>query len=75
MDKITNFDNLLDSLIYYLGDYDRDKSQITLYNVLNKESTHQLIKKTITRITTKYKYIILSPKEERTNVKILDIDI
>jgi hypothetical protein len=71
---MTTFDKLI-NVLPYLGDYNKDKSQITLYNVLNKVPIHEGIKNIINEITTKYKYIILDPKEERTNVKILDIDI
>ena len=73
---MTIYDKVIDVLLpLYLGDCNKDTSQATLYNVLNKDSIHKGIKNAINKITTKYKYIILNPKEKRTNVKILDIDI
>jgi len=75
MSFINNFKKVIYYLSPWLGDYDEENSSCVLYNVDNKEYLHKEIKASLFQITKSFQYIILSPKEERTNVKILDIDI
>lgn len=69
------FAQLVDFLVPFLGDHNADKGEITLYDVINKPHVHTAIKAGINTITHKYKYMILSPGEHVTNVKILDIEL
>ena len=69
-----NFDKII-SVIDYLGDYDTEKYSITLYDVPNTKNVFNKIKSDIESITKKYKWIVLSPKQDYTNIKILDIDL
>lgn len=58
-----------------LGDYDRDNHCITLYGVENNINNNNRVRNLLNRITKNYKLVILSPDDEVTNIKILDIDI
>jgi hypothetical protein len=73
MDKI--LDAVLDAVIDYLGDYDSEQCHITLYGVPNEKRIIDELKRKINAITTKYKFIILDPKEDYTNIKILDVNL
>lgn len=57
----------------YLGEWDKYKMKIVLYDVPIKESA--IIKDILERVTKKFKYIVLSPEEKYTNINILDINL
>jgi hypothetical protein len=72
-----NFNRLIDlfSKTGNLGDFDAENKSITLYDVKNISSVMKRLKADVTAITPKYKWIVLSPGDNITNVKILDIDL
>jgi hypothetical protein len=57
----------------YLGDYNEEKSQITLYGV--ETFKVDFVASVLKQYTTKFKVVKLDTFEKRCNVKILDIDI
>lgn len=71
------FNQLIDHFINTneLGDFNEANYSITLYDIKNEDKVLSKIKKNIDTITHKYKFIVLSPKEEYTNIKILDINL
>ncbi len=58
-----------------LGDYDELSSSLTLYAVPNNPKNIDDIKKYMTSVTIRHQVIVLSPDEELSNIKILDIGI
>ncbi len=72
-----NFDKIIDCFIETgeLGDYDRENHCITLYGVENNINNNNRVRNLLNRITKNYKITILSPDDDVTNIKILDIDI
>lgn len=74
---MNNFYKLVDHFIQTdeLGDYNEEDYSITLYDIENQPSIIRRIEQDIQKITRKYKFIVLNPMGEITNVKILDIDL
>lgn len=68
-------DKLLDiPLVWkYLGEWSAEKHYIMLYDV-PKERIKE-IKDELEKVSTKFKFIPLSPKEVWGNINILDIDL
>lgn len=58
-----------------LGSYDAKNGSISLYAIVNKPAVLADIRKRIDAITTRYHFIVLDPKDEFTNINILDIDL
>lgn len=58
-----------------LGDYDSVRLSLTLYCIPNNAIEINKIKLYINSMGVKHKIIILSPDEETTNIKILDIGV
>ena len=74
---MTKFDQLVFHFIVTgeLGDYNAERFSITLYGIVNDEKQIKRIRSEIEGITKHFKMIVLDPGEERTNIKILDIDL
>ena len=60
-------------VLKYLGEWNNKKHKIVLYDVPNVRANE--IKKEIIKITDKFKFIIDSPRNDYTNINILDIDL
>lgn len=60
-------------VLNYLGEWNDKKHKVILYDVPTARANE--IKKEVTKVTNKFKYIIQSPKNDYTNISILDIDL
>jgi hypothetical protein len=69
------FNNVLDAIGEYLGDYCEENYSITLYDVPNEKKVIECLQNKIAVVTKKFKWVVLSPDNNRTNIKILDIDL
>lgn len=70
-----NFDKILDVVIDDLGHHCEREGRIMLYDVPNNPDTLNKIKQKINKITTNYKFIVLHPDRDITNINLLDIDL
>lgn len=83
VDMLLDYDNFFDEKYdddryvrnWKFGHYNPDNYSICLYAAFNKPEVLQEIRNKIDAITTNYKFIVLDPKEEFTNINILDIDL
>lgn len=57
----------------YLGDYDSNNLSITLYDVPNNQKELNKIKQEVGKVTNRFRLVALSPKDNSTNIKLLDI--
>ena len=71
MSFINNFKKVVYYLSPWLGDYDEDNGSCTLYNVQNNKVIHNTIKLGLSKITRSFQYIILNPKEDKTNGEVV----
>lgn len=60
-------------ILNYLNEWNDKEHKVILYDVPTRRADE--IKKQVTKITNKFKYIIQSPKSEYSNISILDIDL
>lgn len=59
----------------YLGDYDSNNLSITLYDVPNNQKELNKIKQEVGKVTNRFRLVALSPKDNSTNIKLLDIGL
>ena len=59
----------------YLGDYDSNNLSITLYDVPNNQKELNKIKQEVGKVTNRFRLVVLSPKDNSTNIKFLDIGL
>ena len=59
----------------YLGDYDSNNLSITLYDVPNNQKELNKIKQEVGKVTNRFRLVVLSPKDNSTNIKLLDIGL
>lgn len=71
------FDNLVNHLIATgeLGYYNPEKYSICLYDIRNTPEVVKDLNERISALVKSYKLIILSPKEDFTNMNLLDIGL
>lgn len=72
-----NFNKLIDHFISTSeqGHYDAENFSICLYGIKNDPVVLKKIFFEITKVTTKFKFIILDTEADFTNINILDIDL
>ena len=61
-------------LIDFIG-YDTDNHSAYIAYVKNTKVNIESIKLRLNTVTSKYRFVLLSPKSERTDVKILDVGL
>ncbi len=60
---------------FKLGYYNRGAFKIVLYNIVNTPASIQRVRQALNTTNVRYTLLVESPKEERSNVYLLDIDI
>lgn len=60
---------------YKLGFYNNEKRQIMLYCVLNTPTHLDQLRHELDQVGVSYRFVVLDPEQEYTNINLLDIDL